>query len=79
MRIVENSFYEHDEHGLVKVVSVNNGVVSFEKRDESVYTGGMSIPAGSQQAAAGFRDCVEPADITVPANAAVFDLTGVDQ
>lgn len=80
MRIVENSYYDHDEHGRVKVVDVTNGVVSMEKQEEYEFVSGMGrIPGGTKQAASGFQRDAEPADITIDAESAVFDLTGVNQ
>lgn len=79
MRIVENSYYDHDEHGRVKVVDVTNGVVSMEKQHETFVSAGQRFPAGAKQSAAGFQDDAEPADVTVSADAAVFDLRGVNQ
>lgn len=75
MRIVENSYYDHAEHGRVKVVSVDNGVVSMEKQEEEAFVNGIGkIPGGAQQSAAGFQRDAEPADVTIEAEAAVFDL-----
>lgn len=75
-RIVENSYYDHLEHGLVKVVSVNNGVVSMEKQEDDVVAGARRIPAGVKQAASGFRRDAEPADVEVDAQPVVLDLFG---
>lgn len=79
-RIVEGSYYDHAEHGRVKVVDVSNGVVSMEKHDDDTFVSGLGkIPGSTKQSAAGFRRDSEPADVTVSADAAVFDLTGVNQ
>lgn len=79
MRIVENSYYDHDEHGRVKVVDVTNGVVSMEKQEEYSIVGGQRIPGGTKQAAAGFQRDAEPADITVKAETAHFNIEGINQ
>lgn len=74
MEIVENSYYEHNEYGTVKVISVNNGVVSMQKRNEMAKYGATQFPAGAKQSAAGFRKDARPADITIQAKPAVFDM-----
>lgn len=78
MEIIENSYYDHVEHGRVRVVDVTNGVVSMEKQEEYTFTGNNRIPAGVKQAASGFQADAEPADVTVHANPAVFDILGKD-
>lgn len=75
MDIVENSYYDHAEHGRVKVVSVRNGVVSMEKQNDYSFIGGSKIPGGAQQSAAGFQEDAEPADITITAAPAVFGVS----
>lgn len=77
--VVENSFYEHDEYGLVKVIDITNGVVTMEKRDQEIWTGRQVIPGYSKQSAAGFLDDTEPADITIQGQPAVFNLRGLQQ
>lgn len=79
MRIVENSFYEHERYGTVKVVDVTNGVVSMQQRNETVMTTAGNIPGGKQQAAAGFQDEAEPADIEINAQPAMFQAIGNDE
>lgn len=79
MRIVENSYYDHDEHGRVKVVDVTNGVVSMEKQQDYSVVGGRRIPGGAKQSAAGFQDQAEPADVKVKAETAFFNLEGINQ
>lgn len=74
---VENSYYDHDEHGRVKVVDVTNGVVSMEKQRDTVVTGGVQIPAGVKQSAAGFMRDAEPADVTVDADMVVVNSEGM--
>lgn len=74
MEIVENSYYDHERFGTVKVVSVNNGVVSMEQQENNVITTAGRIPGGKTQSAAGFQDEAEPADVTIPARPAVFNL-----
>jgi len=80
MRLVENSYYQHAEYGLVKLIDVTNGVVSMQKQEgRPVNVGGKRIPAGKKQSAAGFQSDAEPADIAVDANVALFGATGVEQ
>ena len=64
MRIVENSYYDHFEHGRVKVVDVENGVVTMEKQEETLSWSGTRFPSMAKQSASGFQDQAEPADIT---------------
>lgn len=78
MRIIEDSYYQHDQHGLVRVVSVNNGVVSMELQDDDKVIGTATVPRGAQQAAAGFQDDAEPADVTVEADLAVLNVENLD-
>lgn len=77
--IVEDSYYDHAEHGTVRVVDVSDGEVSMEITGASVVIGSRSIPAGARQDADGFRRDAEPADVSASADAAEFDLTGVTQ
>jgi hypothetical protein len=76
MEIIEQSYYDHDEYGRVKVVDVTNGVVSFEKQNEEKFVSGMKIPGGAKQSAAGFQDDAEPADLNITADSVVFDVLG---
>lgn len=79
MSIVEDSYYDHDEHGRVKVADVTNGVVTMEKQNDHFISGGTRFPSMAQQSAAGFQDEAEPADLHITAQPAVFDLNGVNQ
>lgn len=78
-RIVENSYYDHDEYGRVRVVDLTNGVVSMERVNEKVWMGTTQIPDGVKQSAAGFQRDAEPADVTVKADLAVFDSEALHQ
>lgn len=78
MNIVENSYYDHDEHGRVKVVDVTNRVVSMEKQQDWMFVSGTKIPTAAKQAVSGFKEDAEPADITVQARPAIFDVFGTE-
>jgi hypothetical protein len=77
MRIVEDSYYDHDEHGRVKVVDVTNGVVSMEKQQDDIVVGGARIPGATKQSAAGFQRDAEPADVTVDADMIVVNSDAI--
>jgi hypothetical protein len=79
MKIIDQSYYDHDKHGLIKVVGVTDGEVLMEKQDEVVQEGSQKMLAGAKQSVAGFRRDAEPADINVDAIAAEFNLTGRNQ
>lgn len=70
--IVPNSIYDHDEHGEVRVIKVENGVVHMQKENETVHTTAGVIPGGATQSAAGFRRDAEPATVEVEPSLAVM-------
>lgn len=79
MTIVENSYYDHTDYGLVKVVKVDDGTVFMEKQEEAVKVNGVRIPSGVKQTVENFEKNTSPGDVSVSANAAEFNLTGRDQ
>lgn len=76
---VENSYYDHADHGRVKVQRVKNGMVYFEKCGErGSIAGGRRIPAGEMETIDHFYSKTRPADVTVSADAAILDFSGLD-
>lgn len=58
-----NSYYEHDEHGRVKVVDVD-GLVLYEIVGQTRQIPGMGeIPSGATEPVEAFEERTEPADI----------------
>lgn len=68
MRIVENAYYDHSNHGKVKILKIEDNVVHFSTQDSENLSENMSE----------FEGRVEPADVTVDADPATLDLTGKD-
>lgn len=79
-RIVEDSYYDHSEHGRVKVLDVTKGVVTMQKQNEytAIAGGGERFLSYATQSAVGFREDAEPADVTVNADLIVIDSDSTD-
>lgn len=76
MEIVEGSYYDHSKHGRVRVVTVSDGIVSMECMEKMKFIAGQEMPAGVKESDSVFEKCSQPADMTIDAEAAEFDLTG---
>lgn len=77
--IVPNSYYDHAEHGRVKVVDVSPTTVSMEIVEENTYAGnGLNIPKGKFEEPSRFKDMAEPADIEITPDVAVWNMRGND-
>lgn len=77
MRLVEDSYYEHEDHGRVKLVSVDATKVAFQlvNRRHGL-PGGHEILQGKYEGVTEFKQKAEPADITVIADPIVIDTRG---
>lgn len=76
-RIVEDSYYDHPVHGRVKVVDVSATTVSLQLVDDDVDLPGIhTVPKGAYEKVSDFKRDAEPADVTVRAEPAVFDIFG---
>jgi len=78
MSIVEDSYYDHDEHGLVKVVAIREHKVLLEKQSEQTVIDGVTIPSGEKEPITDFKENADPADVTASADKAEFDLFGME-
>lgn len=79
MEIVEESYYDHNKYGRVRVVAVSDETVSMQCVGETNFIAGQKIPKGKKEEVSAFLECSEPANITIDAEPAEFDLTGVNQ
>lgn len=68
MSIVEDSYYDHDRHGRVRVVLVEEDTV-FMETTEIMDMGGGKIPTNRKQDVEEFSRETSPADFTVDAPA----------
>lgn len=66
--VVENSYYDHEVHGQVKVVEVEGDVVFFEKTSETVRYGGTEMPAGGTENKEAFEEQTKPSDFEAGAD-----------
>jgi len=77
--IVENSYYEHDRHGTVRVVSVDATTVAFEIVDRHHhFPGGHRVLQGQYEAVSEFRAATQPADIDVVVEPATLNSTSTN-
>jgi len=67
--IKENSYYSHDDHGRVGVEFVGKDTVLFSTDEGEAHA--EMVPE--------FEERTEPADVTVTADTAEYDITGVNQ
>lgn len=67
MNIVEDTFYQHDEHGRVKVAVVDAGQVFFEK-EEQITVEKKRVPAMGEESVEEFTENTEPAPMDVGAS-----------
>jgi len=74
--IIENSYYDHIEYGRVKVVDVDATTVSMELQEDTTVIGSRTIPVAKYEQVSDFKHRADPADITVAADPAVFDIFG---
>lgn len=74
LSIVEDSYYEHPEHGTVKLVSAKDDEVLLEKQTEEVFTEVGNIPAGASEPLEDFKTDAEPANISTTVDAVELDL-----
>lgn len=73
MTVVENSYYEHDEHGLVRVVDNSPDNVSFEINGEFIWSGTEKVPKAKKEEPGEFEQSTEPADVSVDADYIVME------
>lgn len=74
MSVVENSYYDHEQYGTVKVVSVEGGTVSMMQLEETIIVNSKKINKGVKQPVTVFETVTSPANVTVDAEAAVFGI-----
>lgn len=74
MTIVENSYYDHEEHGSVRVLEVTDDIVAFELMEtEMRFPGGVSFPEAKREQLATFEEQASPGDVSVDADYIVIN------
>lgn len=64
MSLVEDSYYEHDEYGRIKLINIDD-VARFETGGTVHVRGVGNIPAVQEEDISSFKSQVEPADISL--------------
>lgn len=81
LSLVENSLYDHEELGRVRLVSVDEArdEVLLERTDRTARVTGLGkIPAGTRESIASFTERASPADISVTPPTVEIDAESVD-
>lgn len=65
MRLSEESHYEHEDHGPVKLIFVDGETVGFESLEKEHIMGDVKIPKGWKESVIDFIERAEPLDITI--------------
>jgi hypothetical protein len=68
LSLVEDSFYDHDRYGRVRLVSLRReaGEVLLERQESSTYVTGVGdIPPGVRESIGEFIDNAQPADLSL--------------
>lgn len=80
LSIVEGSWYDHDEYGRVRLVSVDEETdeVLLKKVETTHISGVGTIPTGTRESLESFTQAAAPADISVTPPAVEIDAEATE-